>query len=52
MGSPAIGAGLDGADYGAPLVWSVAQRDVAIVEIGYAGIERSEPRMDQAAQRR
>jgi hypothetical protein len=38
-GSPAIGAGLDGADYGAPLVWSVAQRDVAIVEIGYAGIE-------------
>jgi len=38
-GSPAIGAGLDGSNYGAALAWSVAQRDVSIVEIGYAGIE-------------
>ena len=37
-GSPAAGAAAGGTDYGASSQWSNVPRDVAIVEIGYAGI--------------
>lgn len=36
--SPASGVGLAGADYGAMTMWSGVPRDLAIVELGYAGI--------------
>ena len=39
QGSPALGAAVTGADYGSEAAWSVDQRDVAIVEFGYSGIE-------------
>jgi hypothetical protein len=42
-GSPAIDAAPSGDNYGAPfpwsMPWSIDERDVAIVEFGYAGIE-------------
>lgn len=38
-GSPAIGAAITGANYGSQHMWSVDQRDLAIVEFGYAGLE-------------
>ena len=42
-GSPAIDASVSGENYGAPfpwlMPWTIDERDVAIVEFGYAGIE-------------